>query len=73
MSGPAQVNLDDNKNDESLVCGSVVILSSDASDESDVDSWSSEVEGLGSLFVGIDGESSEDDLDYFVAIDLSVA
>jgi hypothetical protein len=72
-SGPAQANLDDNENDESLVCGSVVILSSDTSDESDVESWSSEGDGLGSLFVGIDDKSSEDDLDYFVALDLSVA
>jgi hypothetical protein len=72
-SGPAQANLDDNENDESLVCGSVVILSSDASDESDVESWSSEGDGLGNPFVGIDDKSSKDDLDYFVALDLSVA
>jgi hypothetical protein len=68
-----QANLDDNTNDDMLVCGNVVILSSDASEESDVGSWSSEGEELGSLFAWIDDESSEDDLDYFVVLDLAVA
>jgi hypothetical protein len=51
----------------------VIILSSDASnDESDVESWSSEGERLVSPFAGMDDESSKDDLDYFVALYLSV-
>lgn len=71
-SGPTQANLDDNENDELLVCGNVVILSSDTSHESNVESWSSKAERMGSPFVGIDDESSNDDLDYFEALDLSV-
>jgi hypothetical protein len=47
--------------------------SSDTSDESDVELWSSEGEGMVSTLAGMDDESSEDDLDYFVALDLSVA
>jgi hypothetical protein len=55
------------------MCQSVIVLSSDESDdESDVESWPSEGEGLVSPFAGMDNESSEDDLDYFVALDLSV-
>jgi hypothetical protein len=72
-SGLAQANLDDKANDDMLVCENVVILSSDASDESDVGSWSSEGEGLGSPFAWIDDESSEDDLDYFAALDLAIS
>jgi hypothetical protein len=60
------------------MCQSVIILSSDESDDesddgSDVESWPSEGEGLMSPFAGMDDESSKDDLDYFVALDLSVA
>jgi hypothetical protein len=51
---------------------SVIILSSDTSDGFDTESWSSEGEGLVSLFTRMDDESLEDDLDYFVALDLSV-
>jgi hypothetical protein len=54
VSGPAQANRDDNANDDILVDGNVVILSSDASSESDVGSWSSEGEKLGSPFALID-------------------
>jgi hypothetical protein len=43
------------------------------SDESDVGSWSSEGEDLMNLFARMDDESSEDDLDYFMALDLSMA
>lgn len=50
-----------------------MILSSDASDVSDVGSWSSKGEKLGSPFAWIDDESLEDDLDYFVALDLAAA
>jgi hypothetical protein len=52
---------------------SVIILISDASDGFDIESWSSEGEVLVSPFTGMDDESLEDDLDYFVALDLSVA
>jgi hypothetical protein len=56
------------------MCQSVIILSSDESDDgSDVESWPSEGEGLMSPFARMDDESSKDDLDYFVALDLSVA
>ena len=48
----------------------LIVLSSD---ESDVGSWSSEGEKLISPFARMDDESSEDDLDYFVALDLFVA
>jgi hypothetical protein len=73
VSGPAQANFDDNENDELLMCQSVIILSSDESDDgSDVESWPSEGEGLMSLFARMDNESLKDDLDYFVALDLSV-
>jgi hypothetical protein len=73
VSGPSQANFDDNENDESLMCRSVIVLSSDESDdEYDVESWPSEGEGL-RPFTEMDDESSEDDLDYFVALDLSFA
>jgi hypothetical protein len=55
------------------MCRSVIILSSDTSDESDVESWSSKGERLVRPFTRMDDESSEDDLDYFVALDLSIA
>jgi hypothetical protein len=71
-SRPAQANLYDNSNGDMLVYGNVVILSSDASDESDVGPWSSKDEGLGSPFSWIDDKSSKDDLDYFSALDLAV-
>jgi hypothetical protein len=58
-------------NDDILVDGNVVFLSSDASGEYDVGSCSSEDEKLGSLFTWIDDESSEDNLDYFAALDLA--
>jgi hypothetical protein len=48
----------------------LIVLSSD---ESDVGSWSSEGEKLISPFARMDDESSDDDLDYFRALDLSVA
>jgi hypothetical protein len=59
------------------MCPTVIVLSSDESDdeshdESDVGSWPSEGEGLMNPFAGMDDESSEDDLDYFVALNLSV-
>jgi hypothetical protein len=70
--GPAQANFSDNGNDESLLCQSVIVLISDEfDDEFDVESWTSEDEVLMSPFPGMDDESSEDDLDYFVALDLS--
>jgi hypothetical protein len=49
-----------------------VFLSSDASGESHVGSWSFEGGKLGSPFSWVDDESSEDELDYFVAFDLAV-
>jgi hypothetical protein len=49
-----------------------VFLSSNASREYDVGSWSLEGGKLGSTFSWIDDESSEDDLDYFAALDLAV-
>jgi hypothetical protein len=51
------------------MCRSLIVLSSR---ESDVDPWSSESEGLLSPFARMDDESSEDDLDYFMALDLSM-
>jgi hypothetical protein len=72
-SGLAEANFDDNENDESLMCRSVIILSSDTSDdESDVESWYSEGERLVSPFAGMDDESLKDDLDYFVGLVLFV-
>jgi hypothetical protein len=70
-SGPAQANRDDNTNDDILMDGNVVFLSSDASCESDVGLWSSEGEKLGSPFAWIDDESVEEDLYYFVTLDLA--
>jgi hypothetical protein len=69
MPGPAQADFGDNGNDKSLMCQSLIVLSSG---ESDVDPWSSESEGLLSPFARMDDDSSEDDLDYFMALDLSV-
>jgi hypothetical protein len=55
------------------MCRCVVILSSDESDdESDDESCPSKGEGLMSPFASMDDESSEDDLDYFVVLDLSI-
>jgi hypothetical protein len=68
-----KANHDDNTNDDILVGGNVVILSSDASDESDVGSWSLEGDKFGSPFAWIDDESLEDDLDYFVALEFAAA
>jgi hypothetical protein len=70
VPGPAQANFGDNGNDKLLMCQSLLVL---ISDESDVDSWSSEGEELMIPFDRMDDESSEDDLDYFMALDLSVA
>jgi hypothetical protein len=67
-----QANCDDDTNDDILMDGNVVFLS-DAFGESNVGSWSSEGEKLGSLFSWTDDKSSEDDLDYFAALDLAVA
>jgi hypothetical protein len=44
-----------------------------SSGESDVYQWSSKSEELLSPFSRMNDESSEDDLDYFMALDLSVA
>jgi hypothetical protein len=52
------------------MCRSLIVLSSG---KSDFDPWSSESEELLSPFARMDDESSEDDLDYFVALDLFVA
>ena len=70
MPGTAQANFGDNGNGKLLMCQSLIVLSSD---EYDVDSWSSKGEELMSPFARMDDESSEDDLDYFMALDLSVA
>jgi hypothetical protein len=69
MLGPAQAYFGDNGNDKSLMCQSLIVLSSG---ESDVDPWSSESEGLLSPFARMDDDSSEDVLDYFMALDLSL-
>jgi hypothetical protein len=69
--GPAQANFGDNGNDKLLMCQSLIVLSSV---ESDVDSWSSADEELMSLFARMaNDESLEDELDYFMALDLFVA
>jgi hypothetical protein len=70
VSGPAQANFGDNGNDELLTCQNLIVLSSD---ESNLDSWSSEGEGMVIPFAGMDDESLEDDLDYFMTVDLAVA
>jgi hypothetical protein len=67
-SGPAQANRDDDTIDNILMDGNAMFLSSDASCESDVGSWSSEGGKLGSPISWIDDESLKDDLDYFVAL-----
>jgi hypothetical protein len=72
-SGPAQANPDDDMNDDILIDGNAVSLSINASRESDAGLWSSEGGELGSLFSWINDESSEDDLDYFAALDLAAA
>src|SRR5688572_21663243 len=56
------------------MCQSLIVLSCDESeDESDVESWSLEGKGFLSPFARMDDESLEDDLDYFMALDLAVA
>ena len=69
VSRPAQANFGDNGNDELLMCQSLIVLSSD---ESDVGSRSSKGEGLMSPFARVGDKSLEDDLDYFMALDLAV-
>jgi hypothetical protein len=56
-------------NDDILMDGNAVSLCNNAFGESDVGSWSSEGGKLGSPFSWIDDKSSEDDLDYFAALD----
>jgi hypothetical protein len=68
-----QANRDDDTNDDILMDGNMVFLSSDASGESDVGSWALKGGELGSPFSWIDDESSKDDLYYFAALDLAVA
>jgi hypothetical protein len=68
-----QANPDDAMSDDILMDANVVSLSGNMSGESDFGSWSSEGGKLGSPFSWMDGESWEDDLDYFVALDLAVA
>jgi hypothetical protein len=60
-------------NDDILMDGNAVSLSINTSGESDAGLWSSEGGELGSPFSWIDDESSEDDLDYFAALDLAAA
>jgi hypothetical protein len=55
-----------------LVDANAMSLSDDVSGESDFGLWSSEGGELGSPFSWMD-ESSEDDLDYFVVLDLATA
>jgi hypothetical protein len=51
------------------MCKSLIVLSSG---DFDVDLWSSESEEFLSPFARMDDEFSKDDLDYFMALDLSV-
>jgi hypothetical protein len=51
------------------MCKSLIVLSSG---DFDVDLWSSESEELLSPFARMDDEFSKDDLDYFMALDLSM-
>jgi hypothetical protein len=60
-------------NGDILMDGNAVSLSINTSGESDAGLWSSEGGELGSPFSWIDDESSEDDLDYFAALDLAAA
>jgi hypothetical protein len=72
-SGSAQANPDDAMSDDILMDANVMSLSGNVSGESDFGSWSSEGGKLGSPFSWMDDESLEDDLDYFVALDLAAA
>jgi hypothetical protein len=55
------------------MCRSLIVLSNDEyEDESYVGSWSLEGKGFLSTFARMDDESLEDDLDYFMALDLAV-
>jgi hypothetical protein len=67
-SGPAQANPDDVKINDVLMDASATFLSGNVSERSDFGSWSLEDGELGSPFSWAD-ESSEDDLDYFGALD----
>jgi hypothetical protein len=69
VPGPTQTDFDDIGNDKSSMCQSLIVLSSG---ESHVDLWSLESEELLSPFARMDDESSEDDLGYFMALDLYV-
>jgi hypothetical protein len=59
--------------DDILMDANAMSLSGNVSGESDFGSWSSEGGKLGSPFSWMDDESFEDDLDYFVALDLAAA
>jgi hypothetical protein len=68
-----QVNPDDVMSDDVLMDANAMSLSGNVSGESDFGLWSSEGGKLGSPFSWTDDESSEDDLDYFAALDLAAA
>jgi hypothetical protein len=57
--------------DDVMMDANAMSLSGNVSGESDFGSWSSEGGNLGSPFLWMDDESSEDDLDYFAALDLA--
>ena len=61
MSGHAQADFGDIRNDIPLMCRSLIRLSSG---ESDLDLWSTGSEELQSSLARMDDESSEDDLDF---------
>jgi hypothetical protein len=72
VSEPTQVNPDDVKINDGLMDASTTFLSGNMSEGSDFGSWSLEDGELESPFSWVD-ESSEDDLDYFVALDLAAS
>jgi hypothetical protein len=69
VSGPAQANPDDVEINDILMDVNATFLSGNVSERSDFGSWSLEEGELWSPFSWVD-ESSEDDLDYFAALDL---
>jgi hypothetical protein len=69
-SGPTQANPDDVDTNDVLMPVNATSLSENVSEGSELGSWSSGEGEFGSHFLWVE-ESSEEDLDYFVALDLA--
>jgi hypothetical protein len=72
MSGPTQANPDDIDINDVSMDANMTFLNGNVSEGSEFGSWSFNEGEIGSPFSWVD-ESSEDDLDYFAALDLAAS